>query len=187
MKTNTDSEFRSWSEAISSNDRDAFSDFFRSTYDRYLRYACRFVSNRNEAADIVQDAFVSIWTRRSDIDTDKSLKSYMYTIVRNLCLNFIRDHQSRTADLNEAGVLTIHQETEIDDPVDLESMLTELLEELPERQREAFELSRFDGLSHEEIAVVMDVSPRTVNNHLVAALKTLRAEASLLMNSKEVA
>ena len=111
----------------------------------------------------------------------------MYTIVRNLCLNFIRDHQSRTADLNEAGVLTIHQETEIDDPVDLESMLTELLEGLPERQREAFELSRFDGLTHEEIADVMDVSPRTVNNHLVAALKTLRAEASLLMNSKEVA
>lgn len=187
MKTHTDSDFEIWSQAISSDNREAFSDFFRSTYDRYLRYACRFVSSRNEAADIVQDAFVSIWTKRADIDVDKSLKSFMYTIVRNLCLNFIRDHQSRTTDLKEAGVLTIHQETEIDDPVDIESMLTELLGELPERQREAFELSRFDGLTHEEIADIMEVSPRTVNNHLVAALKTLRAEASILLNSKEVA
>ncbi|MFN1834038.1 RNA polymerase sigma-70 factor [Balneola sp. MJW-20] len=187
MNQQTDSDFRNWAKAISLNNRDAFSDFFRSTYDRYLRYACRFVSDRNEAADLVQDAFVSIWTNRSSLNAEKSMKSYMYTIVRNLCLNFIRDHQSKVTDLNQAGALTIHQETEIDDPVDIEELLSELVEQLPERQREAFELSRFDGLTHDEIADIMELSPRTVNNHLVAALKTLRAEATILLNSKEVA
>ena len=179
--------FSLWCKKIAAGDRDAFSAFFRSTYDRYLRYACRFVKSRAEAADLVQDAYVKIWNNRSSLKTDGSLRSYTYTIVRNLCLNYIRDHQSRVTGLEQAGALTIHQEVESDDPYDFDEILTELLRLLPERQREAFELSRFEGLSHDEIASIMDISPRTVNNHLVAALNTLRDEAEVLLKSKEVA
>jgi RNA polymerase sigma-70 factor (ECF subfamily) len=56
----------------------------------------------------------------------------------------------------------------------LEKNIKAWVEDLPDRQREAFVLSRFNGLSHDEIAAVMGVSPRTVNNHIVRALKTLR-------------
>ena len=58
---------------------------------------------------------------------------------------------------------------------ELSEKFGEWIEQLPERQQEAFELSRFEGLNHEEIASVMDVSPKTVNNHIVAALKQLRS------------
>ena len=58
---------------------------------------------------------------------------------------------------------------------DLSEKFGEWIEQLPERQQEAFELSRFEGLSHTEIATVMEVSPKTVNNHIVAALRQLRS------------
>jgi len=57
---------------------------------------------------------------------------------------------------------------------DLDAHLTQWIEDLPDRQREALSLSRFEGLSHDAIADVMDISPRTVNNHIVRALRSLR-------------
>ena len=56
----------------------------------------------------------------------------------------------------------------------LEQLLLDWIEEMPDRRREAFCLSRFDGLSHEEIAEAMDLAPKTVNNHIVLALQYLR-------------
>lgn len=58
----------------------------------------------------------------------------------------------------------------------LDDHLRAWIDELPDRQREALSLSRFEGLSHEEIAEVMEISPATVNNHIVRALKTLRGK-----------
>lgn len=179
--------FREWARGLTESNRDSFSNFFRSTYDRYLRYASRLVGDRNAAVDLVQDAFVSVWNNREGLDPERSLKSYMYSVVRNHCLNFIRDHQNKTVRLEQADTLIIHQEQDSGDPEELLDLLNQLVENLPERQREAFELSRFDGLTHEEIADIMSVSARTVNNHLVAAMKTLRTEAKNIQRSKIVA
>ena len=60
------------------------------------------------------------------------------------------------------------------DARDLEDRLHDWIADLPDRQREALELSRFRGLSHEDVAGIMDISPRTVNNHIVRALRSLR-------------
>lgn len=159
---------------IRKSNRLAFSNFFRAYYAVYVAYSQRFVDSKDQAADIVQEVFVKLWEIRNTLDSDKPLKSLVYTMVRNHSLNHLRDYENRYTDLNE-NALTIHQQqvhTEEQQPDS--SIFNELIKELPERQREAFELSRFDGLQHDEIAEIMDVSPRTVNNHIVAALKTLR-------------
>ena len=102
----------------------------------------------------------------------------MYTSIRNQSLNFIRDHSSKTEVLDEEVMAdTQNQSTDVNP---LFNDLKNCINELPERQREAFELSRFEGLQHDEIAEIMDVSARTVNNHIVAALKTLRDRLQII-------
>jgi RNA polymerase sigma-70 factor (ECF subfamily) len=105
----------------------------------------------------------------------------MFTIVRNLSLNHIRDHENRFESLDgdnrSLNALIIHQEQNNDSYTEQTIQIIEkLIKKLPERQREAFELSRFDGLQHDEIAEVMNISARTVNNHIVSACNFLREE-----------
>lgn len=161
--------------AIKKGDRKVYADFFRDHYAQFVGYAMRYLKSKSDAADIVQNAFVKLWENRKQLDAEKSITSFMYTIVRNLSLNHIRDHKQKHVDLEQA-TLTIHQQPDIlsEQNTSPEEVISILIEKLPERQREAFELSRIDGLQHEEIAEIMDVSPRTVNNHIVAALKSLR-------------
>ena len=157
---------------IKSGNRLAFSDFFRKNHDQYVRYAMRFVNEKADALDIVQDVFIKLWNNRTNIDPHKSLISYIYTSIKNQSLNFIRDHTSKKNVLDEEIIDEI--EVQDNDSSTLLNALKNSIIELPDRQREAFELSRFEGLEHYEIAEIMGLSARTVNNHIVTALKTLR-------------
>ena len=156
---------------IKAGNRLAFSQFFRENYNRYVVLALRYVDTKSDATDVVQEVFVKLWEKKSSIDINKSLSAYIYASVRNGCLNFIRDHKSKYTAI-EGEIVDEPTSTDSEDESDIS--VEALIEELPDRQREAFQLSRFDGLQHEEIAEIMEVSPRTVNNHIVAALKNLR-------------
>ncbi len=161
-----------YAKEIRLGNRLAFSDFFRNHHDQMVRYSMQFVHDKDDAMDIVQEVFIKLWNKRENLDPDRSLLAYLYASIRNRSLNFLRDHSSKTEQLTEEipddDLQTEHQ----DSP--LLNELNKYINELPDRQREAFELSRFEGLQHDEIAEVMDVSARTVNNHIVTALKTLR-------------
>ena len=171
----SDDSFIRWSERLQSSDQRAFSELFEAMHVVLLRYAWRFTGEQEAARDIVQDAFLKLWLIRAEIDPQRSLKALLYTMVRNLALNHKR------AALHTSGVFPEHDLHDRAPAADLlveASMLGDRLrlyiEQMPERRREAFMLSRFEGLSHEEIAQVMNLTPRTVNTHIVLALKDLR-------------
>jgi|AntRauTorcE11897_2_1112592.scaffolds.fasta_scaffold00306_16 RNA polymerase sigma-70 factor (ECF subfamily) len=187
MENITDHQFQKWCEEIRNGSKDSYSDFFRSCYEHYVRFAYRYVKSKSQACDLVQDAFIKIWKKRDNLDPSKSLKSFTFTIIRNLCLNHVRDYKNRFETLDDSNhqpnALIIHQDQENDSYIE-ETLNTieSLIKKLPERQQEAFELSRVDGLRHEEIAEVMNISARTVNNHIVSALKFLRKEYEIYNN-----
>lgn len=167
-----------YSREIRAGNRLAFSDFFRKNHDRFVRYSMKYVHSKDDALDIVQEVFVNLWNNRLTIDPEKSLLTYLFVSVRNRSLNFIRDSK----DLTSLDETQIPEELEENDSLtELQMVLKESLEHLPERQREAFELSRFEGLQHDEIASIMNVSSRTVNNHIVAALKALRERVNVIL------
>lgn len=178
MKNPTAEQIRTWATKISESDQKAFDSFFRSMYPRLVHFAMRYTQRKPVASDIVQDAFVKLWEKRQSIDPDQSIKAYVYRIVRNRSLNYLRDHSEETVGLDILNDTPTESETEIqlkDDSEQSLDLLKEWIDELPDRQREAFELSRFDGLDHDEIAGVMNISSNTVNNHIVAALENLRS------------
>lgn len=177
MKLPSKDQFEEWARQISRANTRAFDALFRAMYPGLVRFAYRYLKNRAAAQDIVQDCFVALWKTRHRLDQNRSLKSYLFTMVRNRALNELRDRSEMFVS-HETSLY--HQDaaepdgTEGESADELESRMNQWIEQLPGRQKEAFQLSRYHGLDHEEIAEVMDVSPKTVNNHIVAALSTLR-------------
>ena len=169
-------QIRIWVEKISESDKEAFNSLFRSLYPQLLKYALRFIRSKVVASDITQDAFVTLWDKRDELDGQRSVKAYLYRIVRNSSLNYIRDHSSETIGLDdvEESRIEVAEEEQPEETDELINLLKEWIKELPDRRREAFVLSRFEGLDHEEIADVMDISSNTVNNHIVAVLDYLK-------------
>lgn len=170
-------ENRAWVLGIRASDDSALEAFFRATHEPLMRYAERFVST-DAAHDIVQEAFVKIWAGREQLDPERSLRAFAYRTVRNLGLNRVRDRSRRGELLQLHGAEGTRAVPS--DAATLEGELAGRLErwiaDLPERQREALTLSRVSGLTHEEVAQAMGLSARTVNNHLVRALRAIRAQ-----------
>lgn len=165
---------------ISQSDRQAFDDLFRLMYPGLVRYAVLYLKDKQIACDVAQDTFIKLWKQRTNIDPNKSLKSLLYRMVKNRCLNLLRDHEKLivNSDLLKNESSEPHPEEYGEYQADgngLSNLLREWIDSLPERQKEAFKLSRFEGLNHQEIADIMEISAKTVNNHIVAALHQLRA------------
>src|SRR5699024_7168446 len=119
------------------------------------------------------------WNIRSSVDPKQSLLSLLYKMVRNQSLNHLRDQADSNISLDESPPEALKTEAFIEEEDNGQQITEKMLswvEALPKRQCEAIKLSRFEGLDHDEIACVMQISPRTVNNHIVEALKTLKKE-----------
>lgn len=169
--------FAEWSRRIRRGDARAFEALFRELHPALVGFAATLAESREAADDLVQEAFVRVWERRARLDPARSVRALLYQTVRNLGLNRIRDRSTRQDKLDGLAadapppVITPDALAEAAGTGD---RLRAWVAALPDRQREAIRLTRFEGLSHDEAAEVMGVSPRTVNNHLVRALRTLR-------------
>ncbi len=182
-----DDSFIRWSERLQSSDQRAFSELFEAMHVVLLRYAWRFTGEQEAARDIVQDAFLKLWQIRTNVDPTRSLKALLYTMVRNLALNHKRAAQHTNGAFPEHDLLD--KAPAADQQVEasmLDHRLRRFIEQMPDRRREAFMLSRFEGLSHEEIAQVMNLTPRTVNTHIVLALKDLRNRLGALQPDRPI-
>jgi RNA polymerase sigma-70 factor (ECF subfamily) len=161
------------------SDRSAFEEVFRRFRDEMLRYVRGIIRSESVAHDLVQDVFVDLWGTRHTLDPSRSLKAFLYGMARNRALRYLRDtraHGRKHTLLQREADTHISNGSERDHDVDaalLGDMLHQWIDELPDRQQEALMLSRYHDLSHHEIALVMDISPRTVNNHIIRALKHL--------------
>lgn len=142
-----------------------------------------YVNDRDSAQEIVQDVFINLWEKRETIDPGKPVKSYLFTSVRNRCLNFIRDHKKfRSYYLDVELEMEVKWEDNDNlSEADTERRVSEALNKLPEKCREVFELSRFDELKYKEIAEKLGISVKTVEVQMSKALKVMRGELKDLL------
>ncbi|MDD2511625.1 MAG: RNA polymerase sigma-70 factor [Proteiniphilum sp.] len=155
--------------------------FFEVVYKYYFpglySFATQYVENE-EAKEVVQDTMLWLWENRHTLIPELSLKSLLFTIVKNKCLNSCNRGQLRNRMLET--MKEKHRERFEDPDFYLEnelfSLFKQALEQLPENFREVFEMSRMEGLTHHEIAKRLGVSPQTVNYRLGKALDILRTE-----------
>ncbi len=176
----TSPSFEEYCKRLNASDRSAFGDLFRLLREELIRYVHRIVKDEALAHDLIQDVFISLWGLRTSLDPSRSLKAYIYQMAKNRAIRHLRDeriHDEKHKIIKQQSSGKIPKREQPDAMVDVSTLSTRLkvwIEELPDRQREAILLSRFQGLSHREIADIMAISPRTVNNHIMRALTHLQ-------------
>ena len=167
-----------WTCRLLASDHTALEAVFDEAHDALVGYARRLLADPAQARDVVQVAFIRLWEHRASLDPERSVRAWLFRTVRNLALTRLRDDRNQTRAL-ETWDEPLHwrapEPEALLEETELGRALQGWLAELPARQREAVVQSRFEGLSHEEIAAVMDIAPRTVNNHIVRGLQALRA------------
>ena len=163
-------------EQIKGGDRESFNRVFRRYYTPLVRFCIRFVADTDQAAENFQDLFVRLWPNREKLTFNTSFESYMLRSVRNAAITFINKEHAH-AETNER-IYT--DESDANDPSEtlqsnnLEVSYQKVLASMPEKRREVFLASRFDGLKYAEIAEKMGMSQKTVEAHMSAAIKQLR-------------
>ncbi|MEM6337619.1 MAG: RNA polymerase sigma-70 factor [Bacteroidota bacterium] len=169
--------FAAWCRRIQASDRAAFTELYQALQADLIRYALRVTHDERAAQDVVQETFVKVWQKRETLDPNRSLRALLYTTTRNLSINVVQSYRNRYGEADAEGLDRLGEASGVEARIDADRLSRRMqawIEELPERRREAFRLSRDSGLSHDEIAEVMQVSPRTVNTHIVLALRFLR-------------
>lgn len=150
---------------------------FRDHFAGLCRFALTYVKDNEAAKEIVQDAFVNLWYKRHTIDLSKPVKSYLSTTVRNKCLNYLRDHKKFNSDL--MAIENLSDEAVYDQPdklveSDIRNQVSRAIDELPEKCREIFRLSRDHHLKYQQIADHLQISVKTVETQMSKALQHMR-------------
>lgn len=159
------------------NDQDAFCELYARYKDRLLYFAMKFVKSRDFAEDVYQDAFTIIWQSRRFLDPERAFSSYLYTIVKNRVLNILRDIENdrKLKSYILANAIDYNDSTnQYLQTNELEVILTKALKKLTPRQRQIFEMSRNEQMTHKEIAEILGISVFTVQEHISIALKSIK-------------
>lgn len=153
-----------------------FELLFKAHFSHLCNFAHQYVPDLDSARDITQKVFINLWEKKDQIDPDKSIRSYLFTSVRNRCLNHIRDqkkYRSNVLDVEindyEFGFEEDHMAVE-----ELRTRIDNALSTLSPKCREVFEMSRYKSMKYKDIAEELDVSVKTVEAHMSKALKTLK-------------
>ena len=145
---------------------------FRQYYKVLRVYAFRFVNDWDIAEDVVQDVFVALWNKRTDIEFDGAVKAYLFKAVYNKSLNILSS-KKYTDQIEALQILENNQENSLF-MKELQSEIETFIETLPTQVKKVFILSRSYGLKIKEISVQLDLSPKTVEKYLTRALLELR-------------
>lgn len=164
---------------LKEGDSFAFEVFFYKYRNKIKGFAMKIVPAQIDPEEIVQEVFVRVWLKKEAIDPEKDFQSYLFSITKHLVLDhlksavhrklyFVGEHFQQDL-LEEDGLeSSISEETE--------EKLQKLINEIPERRREIFCLSRFEGLSYKQIAERLNISENTVDSQIRNALAFLRKE-----------
>ena len=161
---------------MKAGDRESFNQVFRHYYSPMVRFCIRYVADSDIASEIVQDLFVKLWSNREKISFNTSFESYMLTSVRNSAITYINKERAH----NEAHLRVFSQESDNTDPSEtlqsnnLEESYRQILKDMPDKRREVFLASRYDGLKYAEIAEKLGISQKTVEAQMSAAIKQLK-------------
>jgi len=166
-------------EALVAGNITAFEMIFRTYYQPLCNYAYTFLQDKEEAEEIVQGTFLSVWEKKANLSIHTAVKPYLYAMVRNACLNVIKHEKIKQKHAVEEIAMASPGHESVAQAVassELESKIQEAMEKLPEQCRLVFKLSRFEELKYAEIAEQLEISIKTVENHMGKALKIMREQ-----------
>jgi RNA polymerase sigma-70 factor (ECF subfamily) len=168
---------KTWQDGIAESDAPSFNSFFRHYYARLVRFAIQFVHTREAAEEIVSDAFVKIWERRSTLREVRNLEVYLYVAVKNGALNYCEKYSVVHIQLDMNGEMEFYDTGNSQKNLEMKELIHRLhiaVEQLPEQCRLIFKMVKEDNLPFREVAEILHISPRTVETQVYRAVKKLK-------------
>jgi len=164
---------------IGKGNQEAFEHLFKRYYAGLCIFARKYVVNQEIAEEIIQDLFVTFWEKRLQLELHTSLKSYLFTSAKNRCINYLKhkkienqyiDYVKHHENQRQATVFEHFSENK------LKSTIEQAIENMPEKRRAIFKMSRFEGKKYREIAESLKISVKTVETQMSHALAFLREQ-----------
>lgn len=168
----TDSEERVLMERTA-GDRSAFRSLFNVYYPVVHGFMRSILQTKEDASDVAQEVFIKLWLMRAALPDITSLRFYLYRMSLNQTINFMKKNKFRNNSLL-ADIPYDQMVEEVIDMKDKEAFIASVVERMPEQRRKVFVMSRFENRSNDEIASMLHIKKKTVENHLNLALKELR-------------
>lgn len=158
-----------------------FSEIYKTYYPKLFRFACDFIPCHEDAENLLHDAFIELWKNFGHVDTIKNINAYMFRLVRNKCLDYLK-HKVHERAYEEQAVIEYRAGMDVLDSMgdeqlmvgELADVIRNTVDQLPPRCKEIFIMSRVDGLGRNEIAERLELSANTVSVQLGIALRRLR-------------
>lgn len=164
---------------MSNGERQAFTMLYRRYWEDLFIIATKVLRGKEEAADVVQDVFLSLWNRREELNLQGSLAAYLHTCVRYKCISYIEKNITRRdylAMLAQVEVSSFYPNAEINLHLkEIQQTVEKVVAKMPAKMREVYKLSRQEHLSYKEIAEHKSISVETVKKHIQHALQLIRA------------
>ncbi|MBV5314153.1 MAG: RNA polymerase sigma-70 factor [Prolixibacteraceae bacterium] len=176
MKT---SELNKLLKQIKVNDKDAINSIFLAYSKRLYNFAFAYLKTEGDSKDVVQDAFINLWNNRENLREDTNLEAYLFTITRNSVISIFRKKITEKEYLKHLRETAIFQYSENDEQYDYERLsmrIKNLVDQLPEQRKLIFKLSKEKGLSNKAIAEELNISVKTVEDHMTKARRFLKSQ-----------
>ncbi len=170
--------------ALKNGEPDAFRIFFRLLYPRLKRYCKLFIADKEQAEDIIQESFITLWEKRKTINIEKSVESFIFVIVRNRCLNYLKQKNLEEGKINleNIKVAELQYLYNLDFSLREDKSLEELLiqsfqqtiDELPDKRKKVFIKCKIEGKKQQELADELSISLKMVEKHIAKAKQHIR-------------
>lgn len=169
---------------LKKDDKNSFKLIFNNFYLQLCHLSIHYLEDEDEAKGVVQEAFVKLWEIRHELNPDSNLRNFLFTLVKNNCLNILNRRQILLKHHEKIRWMEMHYQYESLSRIgsdylefnELKDKIDEAIRKLPEHCRIVFEMSRFEDLKNREIGEKLGVTQKTVEAHLTKALKILRNE-----------
>jgi RNA polymerase sigma-70 factor, ECF subfamily len=168
---------------LDNDDKKALEELFNYYYPRLYQFSRSFLKLEEGIDDILQEVFIKIWKNRANIRSSETFNPFIFAITRNLLLNELRSRLSKQKIKDEIFKLSVTEEYQSFDKfeyAELKETIDQIVNELPEKQKEVFILSRFECLSHKEISEKLNISTKTVEYHISQSINTIKSKLKQL-------
>jgi RNA polymerase sigma-70 factor (ECF subfamily) len=169
---------------LKEDDQLAYTEIFERYCKILVNHAYKMLGNRDEANDVVQEVFLSIWNKRQELIVTGSLSSYLYKATKNKILNHIA-HEKVVSNYADSISNFIENDYVLADSnlreEELEAIIAKEIALLPEKMREVFLLRKVEELSYDEIALQLNITDRTAKQQVYNSLKILREKLKNFM------
>jgi RNA polymerase sigma-70 factor (family 1) len=163
---------------IANDDKDAFTLLYRRYWEALFLTAAKALRSQDDAGDMVQEVFLSLWNRRHELSVTGSLEAYLQTSIKYKVINYIEKNITRRDYLALlTDMLVDYQPPEAELQLqlkELQQVVQSAVDQMPGKMRTVYELSRRQHLSHKEIAERLGISDETVKKHIQHALQLIK-------------